>query len=229
MTETTDWIPHPGEYIKDELEARGWSQRDLSYILGQPEQSINTIISGKRGISPDMAKALAGAFEVPAEFFLNLAKYWELARAHSPDPGVARRAKLQSAYPIREMIKRGWIEDTVPDMLEAQVMKFFDVRKLEDVLAMPHVAKKSAYEEQPTPSQLAWLFRVRQVAKSIKDTPVYSKADLEESLNILKHLMINPSDIIQIPSILKKCGVRLVFVESLPKAGIDGVCTWING
>jgi HTH-type transcriptional regulator/antitoxin HigA len=41
--------------------------------------------------------------------------------------------------------------------------------------------------------------------------------------------MINPSDIIQIPSILKKCGVRLVFVESLPKAGIDGVCTWING
>jgi HTH-type transcriptional regulator/antitoxin HigA len=26
-------VPHPGEFIRDELEARGWSQRDLAYIL----------------------------------------------------------------------------------------------------------------------------------------------------------------------------------------------------
>jgi len=61
------WIPHPGEYIKEELEARGWSQRDLAYILGCPEQSITLILNGKRGISMEMAKQLGDSFGVPPE------------------------------------------------------------------------------------------------------------------------------------------------------------------
>ena len=51
-------VPHPGEFIKDELDARGWLQRDLAYILGVSEQAINPIMSGKRGISP------AGIFQL---------------------------------------------------------------------------------------------------------------------------------------------------------------------
>ncbi len=27
----------PGEYIKDEIEARGWTQRDLARVLGRSE------------------------------------------------------------------------------------------------------------------------------------------------------------------------------------------------
>ena len=63
---------HPGFYLKEEMDARGWIQRDLAFILGVPEQAINVILSAKRGISADMARALGEAFEVPAEFFANL-------------------------------------------------------------------------------------------------------------------------------------------------------------
>ena len=101
-------VPHPGEFIRDEIEAREWSQRDLAYILGTPEQAVNMIISGKRGISPEMAKALGDAFDVSAEYFANLQKAYEMSNARAPDPGVARRAHLQNIYPIREMIRRGW-------------------------------------------------------------------------------------------------------------------------
>lgn len=66
MTET--WVKHPGYYIKEEMEARGWSQRDLAFILGSTDQALNPILSGKRGISPEMAKAFGEAFDVPAEF-----------------------------------------------------------------------------------------------------------------------------------------------------------------
>lgn len=62
-------VPHPGEFIRDELEARGWAQRDLAYILGVKEQAINPIMSGKRGISPDMARSLSKAFGISAEYF----------------------------------------------------------------------------------------------------------------------------------------------------------------
>ena len=63
-TQTTTWIKHPGFYIKEEMEERGWLQRDLAFILGVPEQAVNMIIAGKRGVSPDMAKALGAAFDV---------------------------------------------------------------------------------------------------------------------------------------------------------------------
>jgi HTH-type transcriptional regulator/antitoxin HigA len=101
-------VPHPGEFIAEELEARGWLQRDLAYILGVPEQGINMIISGKRGISPEMAKALGEAFDVSPVFFSNLQNAFEMSRASAPDPSIAKRALFQSAYPVREMIKRGW-------------------------------------------------------------------------------------------------------------------------
>ena len=42
QTQTTFFgdVPHPGFYIREELEARGWTQRDLAYILGTPEQAV---------------------------------------------------------------------------------------------------------------------------------------------------------------------------------------------
>src|ERR1035438_10788859 len=64
----TEWVMHPWFYLKEEMDARGWLQRDLAFILGVPEQAINVILSAKRGISADMARALGVAFDVPAEF-----------------------------------------------------------------------------------------------------------------------------------------------------------------
>lgn len=106
-TASASWIMHPGVYIKEEMDERGWSQRDLAFILGCSEQAINPILNGKRGISPDMAKAFALAFDVPAEFFANLQQGYDLSQARIPDPSVARRREMQTVYPVREMIKRG--------------------------------------------------------------------------------------------------------------------------
>src|SRR5882762_10544254 len=126
-TMNASWIKHPGHYLKEEMEERGWLQRDLAFILGCPEQAVNMILSGKRGISPEMAKALGEAFDVPAEFFANLQQAYDMAQARKPDPSVAARRTMQSAYPVREMIKRGWIEQSDTTMLETQLVRFFNV------------------------------------------------------------------------------------------------------
>ena len=74
-------VEPPGSIIKDELEAREWLQADLAFILGMPEQSVNRILSGKSGITPRVAKLLAQAFDVPAEFFTNLQNSYDLYKA----------------------------------------------------------------------------------------------------------------------------------------------------
>lgn len=220
-------VPHPGEFIAEELEARGWLQRDLAYILGIPEQGVNMIISGKRGISPEMAKALGEAFDVSPLFFSNMQNAYEMSRASAPDPSIARRALFQGVYPVREMIKRGWLADTPVPLLEAQLMRFFRRNDVCDIPHLAHAAKKKDYSET-SPAQLAWLFRVHQICSEMV-VPAYSAAKLREAAEeILPRYTLDPEEARHIPRILGECGVRFAIVETLPKALIDGVCFWLD-
>jgi HTH-type transcriptional regulator/antitoxin HigA len=219
-------VPHPGEFIRDELEARGWSQRDLAYILGSTEQAVNLIVSGKRGISTEMAKALGNAFDVSAEYFANLQQMYEMAHTKAPDPGISRRATLQKVYPIREMIKRAWIADTGIDLLELQVMRFFCKNSLADVPYLQFAAKKSNYTET-SPTQFAWLFRCKQMASEMI-VPSYSEQKLKAFVSDIPRHMVDPEEIRHVPRTLAEAGIRFVVVETLPKADIDGVCFWLD-
>lgn len=219
-------VPHPGEFLREELDERGWSQRDFAYILGVPEQTVNLILGGKRGISPDMAKALGEALDVSAEYFANLQKMHEMANARAPDPAIARRALLQGKYPIREMIRRGWLEDTDVAMLEAQMMRFFRVNDVGNIPHLAHAAKKSDYTET-TPTQLAWLYRVKQIAAEMI-VPQYSAGKLKAAVAEFPRYMMDPEEVRHVPRLLADCGVRFAVVETLPKANIDGVCFWMD-
>lgn len=221
-------VPHPGEFIRDELEARGWAQRDLAYILGVKEQAINPIMSGKRGISPDMAQSLSKAFGISPEYFLNLQKSYELSTACEADPAIERRAKLQSKYPIREMIKRDWFEDTQDiSLLEAQVMRFFGTNSLDHVPGLAHNARKSGDYSETSLLQWAWLYRVKQIAEEMV-VPAYSEKKLEDALSEFERFLVDPEEIRNVPRLLTEAGIRFVIVETLPKANIDGVCFWLD-
>jgi HTH-type transcriptional regulator/antitoxin HigA len=221
-------VPPPGYYIQEELDARGWSQRDLAFILGIQETALNKIINGKTGVSIDMSRALGTAFDVDHDFFANLQKSYDLARAPAPDPAIARRAKLQTAYPVREMIKRGWLGDTSDAaQLQAQLGRFLRAANSNDVLQPRHAAKKTNAGEEATPAQLAWLYRVIQIAEAVPSPP-YAERALKNKMPQLKGLMAEPEGAQHVPRMLMECGVRLVFVEGLPNAKIDGVCVWLD-
>ena len=101
MTNYDYEVPIPGKYISEELDARGWSQRDLAYILGIEEPALNKIIKGKTGISVDMSKALGKAFDIDTDFFSNLQKAYDFAHSREPDQSIQRKAALQGV--------RGWL------------------------------------------------------------------------------------------------------------------------
>jgi addiction module HigA family antidote len=71
----------PGEYIRDELEARGWTQVDLAFIIGRPLQTVNEIVAGRKAITPETARGLAEAFGTSAEVWMNLESVYR--RTHS--------------------------------------------------------------------------------------------------------------------------------------------------
>lgn len=224
---------HPGTFIVEELEARNWQQVDLAYILGVSPQQLSPILNGKASITPDWAAALGDAFDMPAEFFANLQKMYDLHKAKPVDPGVRTRATWLSVFPVRDMIKRGWIEDSEPALLDLQMMRFFGKNRIEDIPfvgggeIVAHAPKKGSSAET-TPIQYAWLHRVMKVAEAAS-APLYSESSLRSSLPAIRAHMLDKDDLIHIPVILQKCGVRFVIVEALPGSKIDGVCVWIDG
>ena len=198
-------VDHPGTFIAEELDARGWAQADLAYILGIDGSQLNRLIKGATDITPDSAVALGDAFDMPAEFFLNLQKLYDLHKARKADPGVKTRASWLSVFPVRELIKRGWIEDSEPALLHLQMLRFFGKNRVEDIPfvsdapILAHAAKKTAYEET-TALQYVWLHRVRKIAEGVTDCPPYSADALRKSLPAIRAHMLDKDDLNDIPN-----------------------------
>ena len=63
---------HPGEMLKDELEARGLSQKKFAAIIGMPYTAFNEIINSKRPITTDTALKIEAATGIAANIWLGL-------------------------------------------------------------------------------------------------------------------------------------------------------------
>lgn len=68
----------PGEFLKEEMDERGWTQQDLADILGRPHRLVNELIAGKRAITPETATGLAEGFGTSAAYWINLESAYQL-------------------------------------------------------------------------------------------------------------------------------------------------------
>jgi HTH-type transcriptional regulator/antitoxin HigA len=219
---------HPGKALADELSARGWTQVELTFVLGCNPKAVNQIINFKQGVSPAMSKALGQALGMPEDHFAALQRAYDLAVAGEPEAGITARARMLSTYPIREMVRRGWLRSGTAEDLSAQLARFFEAKNADEIPYLAHAAKKTGYEEREVPpAQLAWLYRVRQIAKSIA-VPRYSQRGLADAVVRMRDWLIAPEEARHVPRLLAECGIRFVITEALPQSKIDGVCFWLD-
>src|SRR3546814_13273251 len=103
---------------------------------------------------------------------MNLESQYQLSQVRPNDGLVARRARLYERFPVREMIKRGWIEATKSiDVLEHQFLAFFGIQALDAEISFCHAAKKTAPPEMPTALPLALLCLPRRLAPGMGTQP----------------------------------------------------------
>ncbi len=223
----------PGQLIEALLKERSWSQRLLAVVLDIDETGVNRIVANKRPIDASLAVSLEELFGVPAERFLDLQKKYDLAVARieaRPDPERMTRARLFGDLPVSEMIKRGWIKARDMrdvDAVRSELVRFFQVNRVEDIEVLPHAAKKTQVNTDATPAQIAWLYRVKQIASGML-VARYSPEAVSAAIAKLKPLLYAAEEARKVPRILAEAGVRFLIVEALPSSKIDGVCFWLN-
>ena len=86
MATRTDAYPDvaiaPGEYLAEEIGARGITQKELARRMARPKNAINEIVNGKKAIPAETALQLEAAMpEIPARFWLNLETDYQLTKA----------------------------------------------------------------------------------------------------------------------------------------------------
>lgn len=227
MTNLAEVFP-PGEFLQEELDARGWSQTELAEIMGRPVRLINEIVAGKRAITPETAVQLGDSLGTGPEVWLNLESLYQLSKVQASDGKVARRAWLYERYQVRDLIKRGWIPAKATlDEQEAALCAFFALEKIDAPVQFRHAARKTEIDGPKAILQFAWLFRARQVAMEMR-APIYSATRLRAALPRLEALRSAPEEVRHVAPLLADCGVRFAIVEPIPGTKIDGACFWIH-
>lgn len=227
----TDKLPAeifpPGDRLKEELDARGWTQADLADILGRPPRLISEIITAKRAITPETARGLGQALGTGAELWMNLESHYQLSRTPIANHAVVRRTQIYGQFPVKDMQKRGWLKPvTGLDAIETELKSYFQISSLDEGVKIPHAAKKTSYD-RVSMLQAAWLLRALQLAPSVSVSK-YATTNLEPLYATLRSCVAQPSDAAKVPQLLSKAGIRLVVIAPLPGSKIDAACMWFK-
>ena len=234
---TTTYIPAevfpPGEYLRDELNERGWTVTEFAGIIDRPLQAVSEILNGKKEITTETAFSFSEALGTTPELWLNLQMSYRLHQRRSAASSdglspVARRARLRKVIPLAEVRSREWIPDTDSlDTIESAVCELLEINALDDSPEFALAARRSNPADPISIEQLAWLGHVRRVAEA-QNVADFEVDALERLAERLPRLLVNgSSELARLPSLFGTCGVCLVFAGGLRGGKLDGAVTFL--
>ena len=214
-------LPDPIEAIKFRMDQLGFTQRDLIPYIGGRSR-VSEVLAGKRALTLTMIRSLTDGLGIPAAVLIQ--------PASSNEPHV--EDFQWEKYPIREMIKRGWID------FSGRNWKAHAERLVTDFHApvggQPRVAalfnRTRSVRSARTMDQYAlqaWCVRVASRAMEIKLPGSFSRSVLgPEYLSQLAKLSAEADGPIRAKNELASVGVHLVVERHLPKTHVDAAALY---
>lgn len=207
--------PDPIEAIKFRMEQENLSQRDLVPFLGS-RSKVSEVLSGRRPLTLSMMRALHAGMGIPAKLLLQ--------ESSAPDTDESR---IQwDKFPLREMVRRGWIRESVLDyrsQAREAVRGFFGELGPSQVPALYRQSRHIRSARQADQYALAaWTARVLKLASN-KPTAAYvaGTADLSFMRELARMSVLDEGPRVA-GEFLQKYGIRLVIEPHLPGAFLDG-------
>lgn len=211
--------PDPIDAILFRMNEKGLKQADLVPYFGTSSR-VSEVLNRKRPLTVQMIRALTIGLGISAE---------TLVGASLPDTPSNKKSVDWSKFPIKEMSRRGWIENigkTAKDSVEELVKGFISDAGLAFGAAS---FRKTFYGEAESPTSryalYAWLARVIQKARDKKDSlGVYESDSLSASylkeLAQLSRFETGPALAVEQ---LESSGIAVVIEPALKGTLLDGV------
>ena len=222
----------PGDIIREDLKSLNWTQKDLAAIMEMSDKAINEIINNKSSINIDTARLLSKAFGQSPQFWISADTNYRLRLEEETqkENEAETKALIFKYMPIKEMIKKGWLNDykNVDELINA-VKSFWDIKEIDflfmDKLYLPNFRKSDAYQNYKKYYAYAW-FKMAQKCSRFYRVNSYNKKAFE-SLILKFHKYTLPNyEIKTFLSDLNSAGVKFFVLSHLPKTYIDGATFW---
>lgn len=233
---TLDCVVHPGETLKEELEARFMTQDDLALRTGLTAKHISEIINQKAGITSDVAIKLEMVLGITASFWNNLdSNYSEFLARKKQESELKNAISFLKDIPYRTMIKRNWIpnRENKRHILE-EVFKFLgfnDAKGFNSYIEELATSFRLDNNCDHNVKQLAIWLRKGEIEGLKNYLECYNKKNLENAFSSIKELSKEEDSSIFIPelkNILSKCGISFVVIEEFDKTRICGSARWFE-
>lgn len=227
-----EFLVPTGAIIKDYLEAREISQRELSQRIGVSEKHISNLLNGKSALTAPMALKLEKLMpDVDAGYWLNYeAKYQEyLARIKEQEwleglnlKEIAERFHFKEVFPKTKLT----LAEQAAEMLKLlKITSFDDFRPGSTNKAIEYMQDNGEAE-----AVTIWLNLCEEEIEE-QNTPLaksYSAKTFEENLLALKYIALNPD----LNASLKSCrkllnsnGVYFVVQQAIINSKVRGALT----
>lgn len=95
QTLISSYAIHPGEMIKDEIDARGLTQKKLAEQMEVSPTVLNEVLNGKRPVSTEYALMLEAILGIDAGIWLRLQLDYNLQMTKKNETFLAKLAKLR--------------------------------------------------------------------------------------------------------------------------------------
>lgn len=209
--------PTPIEAIKFRMEQAGLSTRDLIPLIGS-RAKVSEVLTGKREITMQMARALREHLGIPAEVLLKRS-----AARLAKDDALEIQWKR---FPLNTLLELGWIKRQNPNETAEQLLAPLAASGGGfDACATLFRKTRSSRANAKTDNYalIAWCWRVRSKADAIKLKGKFDKATVNpEFLQQLAKLSRLSDGPLQAQKFLAKHGIALVTVRHLPRTYLDG-------
>lgn len=229
MTRSRSYIATPpGATLKEQLDDRGMSQKELAARMDMSEKHISKLMNGDVQLTPDVAVRLETVLGVPASFWNNLeAIYREKLVKAEAENAMDADVEIAGQFPYGEMAKSGWVPET-KDAKEKVVFlrKYFGVVSLSllDNVQITRIAcRRLAITEKSDLALMAWAQEARILARNTVTSAVNSKKLIALVPEIRKMTVMKPDEFCpRLKQSLAGCGVALVFLPHLKGSFLQG-------
>lgn len=228
-----DYAIHPGNTLKDTLEALNMNQVELAERINLTPKHINEIVKGKSAVTPETAIKLSAVFGISATFWNNLQKkYDETCARLNLEENLEREQTILSRFTCYvELAKWGYVPKASSAKDKAlNLHKFFGVSSLDLVANIQSVAFRQAKKKNLNKESLAAWLRCGELEAKKIEVKEFNRELLRNSIEQLRALTREGPKVFS-KSLVEICsafGAAVVFVPYFKNTHVCGAARWIN-
>ena len=232
-------VARPTEIIKDELKARGMSQKELASRMDMQTSNLSRFLKGEN-ITPAIAAKLEVALDIPTEFWLNLQAQYEVdikniaLRDEKEREAFNIERMLTNIINLPELYRRLCINSSlfIQDKLDKleELMGFPVLNLSTQPFILQRCFKKNEKHETDERNETTWLTLAYIKSRDIKPEKQYIEGNAQKAAEeISKSAHFGGITENDIHLVLNKYGIAYSVIPKLEKTPIDAASLQMSG